>query len=81
MLETLRTVYGLTRVAYVDIDAHHGDGVYYGFEDDPFVVFADLHEDGRYLFPGTGRADEVGKGEARDLKLNIPLPPGSGAGL
>ncbi len=76
--EYLRVEHGLTRIAYVDIDAHHGDGVYYGFEDDPYVVFADMHEDGRYLFPGTGHAEEVGKGEARDLKLNIPLPPGSG---
>ena len=77
-VEYLREEYGLSRVAYVDIDAHHGDGVYYGFEDDALLVFADLHEDGRYLFPGTGHADEVGIGEGRDLKLNIPLPPGSG---
>ncbi len=76
--EYLRVEHGLKRIAYVDIDAHHGDGVYYGFEDDPLVVFADLHEDGRYLFPGTGSADEVGTGEGRDVKLNIPLPPGSG---
>ena len=34
----------MTRVAYVDIDAHHGDGVFYGFEDDPDVIFADIHE-------------------------------------
>lgn len=76
--EYLRIEYGLKRVAYVDIDAHHGDGVYYGFEDDPLLVFADLHEDGRYLFPGTGRADEIGVGEGRQMKLNIPLAPGSG---
>ena len=76
--EYLRVEYGLQRVAYVDIDAHHGDGVYYGFEDDAFLVFADLHEDGRYLYPGTGHADEIGTGEGRDLKLNIPLPPGAG---
>ena len=37
---------GLARVAYVDIDAHHGDGVFYAFEADPMLVFADLHEDG-----------------------------------
>ena len=65
------------RVAYIDIDAHHGDGVYYGFEHDPGVIFADLHEDGRYLYPGTGSADEVGRGAARGTKLNIPLPPGA----
>lgn len=74
LIETLRAA-GITRVAYVDIDAHHGDGVYYPFEADPYVVFADLHEDGQYLYPGTGRAEEGGSGEAAGTKLNIPLPP------
>ena len=77
-VEHLKQEYGLHRVAYVDIDAHHGDGVYYGFEDDPALVFADIHEDGRFLYPGTGSADEVGLGEGRNLKLNLPLPPGAG---
>ena len=76
--EYLREFYGLTRIAYVDIDAHHGDGVFYGFEDDPDIAFADLHEDGRYLYPGTGAASETGTGRARGTKLNIPLPPGAG---
>ncbi|MGB8327593.1 MAG: acetoin utilization protein AcuC [Steroidobacteraceae bacterium] len=76
-IEVLRQRHGLERVAYVDIDAHHGDGVYYGFEDDPAVVFADLHEDGRYLYPGTGGAEESGRGAAAGTKLNIPLPPGA----
>lgn len=77
-VEYLRKKYGLTRVAYVDIDAHHGDGVFYGFEDDPDLIFADIHEDGRYLYPGTGAATETGKGPAEGTKLNIPLPPGAG---
>jgi acetoin utilization protein AcuC len=68
---------GLKRVAYVDIDAHHGDGVFYAFEDDAAVVFADLHEDGRYLYPGTGSAAETGRGAATGMKLNVPLPPGA----
>ena len=55
---------GLERIAYVDIDAHHGDGVFYAFEDDAAVIFADLHEDGRYLYPGTGAAAETGRGAA-----------------
>lgn len=76
-IEHLRRRHGLRRVAYVDIDAHHGDGVYYGFEDDPEVVFADIHEDGRFLFPGTGAAEETGSGRARGTKLNVPLPPGA----
>ena len=77
IIETLRRHYGIRRVAYVDIDAHHGDGVFYAFEDDPDVAFADLHEDGRYLYPGTGAADETGTGAAGGTKLNIPLDPGS----
>ena len=74
-IETLRGRYGLQRIAYVDIDAHHGDGVFYAFESDPDLIFADLHEDGRYLYPGTGRADEVGTGAAVGTKLNLPMPP------
>jgi len=68
----------MKRVAYVDIDAHHGDGVYYGFEDDPRVFIGDIHEDGRYLYPGSGSSNETGSGAAKGTKLNIPLAPGSG---
>jgi acetoin utilization protein AcuC len=68
---------GLERVAYVDIDAHHGDGVFYAFEEDARVIFADMHEDGQYLYPGTGNASETGKGVAAGTKVNIPMPPGS----
>jgi len=74
-IETLRSVYGLDKVAYVDIDAHHGNGVFYAFEDDPQLIFADLHEDGRYLYPGTGATEETGQGAARGTKLNIPMAP------
>lgn len=66
------------RVAYIDIDAHHGDGVYYGFESDPKVIIGDIHEDGRFLFPGTGSATETGKGVAVGTKYNAPLEPGAG---
>ncbi|MFO7285970.1 MAG: acetoin utilization protein AcuC [Gammaproteobacteria bacterium] len=76
-IEAARRVHGIRRVAYVDIDAHHGDGVFYGFEDDPDVLFADLHEDGRFLYPGTGSRSETGRGPAEGTKLNIPLPPGA----
>jgi acetoin utilization protein AcuC len=77
VIEQLRRQHGLSRIAYVDIDAHHGDGVYYAFESDPHVIFADLHEDGRFLYPGTGAASEHGTGAAAGTKLNIPLPPGA----
>jgi acetoin utilization protein AcuC len=76
-VEYLRKQYGLGRVAYVDIDAHHGDGVFYGFEDDPDLLFADVHEDGRFLYPGTGFAEETGTGFAKGTKLNIPMAPGA----
>jgi acetoin utilization protein AcuC len=76
-VEMLRRNHGLKRIAYVDIDAHHGDGMYYGFENDPDLIFADIHEDGQYLYPGTGREDEVGRGAAAGAKLNIPVPPGA----
>lgn len=75
--EILRRKYGVRRVGYVDIDAHHGDGVFYGFESDPDFLFADMHEDGRYLYPGTGAVGETGKGAAKGTKLNVPMPPGA----
>jgi acetoin utilization protein AcuC len=76
-IELLRSRFGLGRVAYIDIDAHHGDGVFYAFESDAGVIFADLHEDGRYLYPGTGGVEETGRGAAAGTKLNLPLPPGA----
>lgn len=77
-IETLRSHHGFTRIAYVDIDAHHGDGVFYAFESEPGIVIGDIHEDGRYLYPGTGAFHETGSGPAEGSKLNIPLPPGAG---
>jgi len=77
LIEALRRRHGLKRIAYVDIDAHHGDGVYYGFADNPDVLFADIHEDGRFLFPGTGDRSETGQGPAVGTKLNLPLLPGA----
>jgi len=77
-IETLRQQYGIQHVAYVDIDAHHGDGVFYAFENDADLVFVDFHEDGRYLYPGTGTVEETGSGPAAGTKLNIPMPPGAG---
>lgn len=66
------------RVAYIDIDAHHGDGVMYGFYDSGKVLDIDFHQDGRTLFPGTGFPHESGKGDGGGLKVNLPLPPGAG---
>jgi acetoin utilization protein AcuC len=74
-IRILQQEYGLERIAYVDIDAHHGDGLFYPFESDPTVIFADIHEDGRYNFPQSGFPHEIGKGPAKGRKLNIPLLP------
>jgi len=76
-IEAARRRHGLARIAYVDIDAHHGDGVFYAFEEEPDIAFADLHEDGRFLYPGTGDRSETGRGRAAGTKLNIPMPPGA----
>jgi acetoin utilization protein AcuC len=78
VIEHLRRDHGLARIAYVDIDAHHGDGVYYAFDDDPDLIFADLHESGQSLYPGTGSDAETGRGAAAGTKLNVPLPAGAG---
>ena len=66
------------RVAYIDIDAHHGDGVMYGFYESGRVLDIDFHQDGRTLFPGTGFPHEVGREDGAGLKANLPLPPGTG---
>lgn len=74
----LKSKHAIKRLLYMDIDAHHGDGVMYGFYRDPSVLDIDFHESGRFLFPGTGFPDETGEGEARGLKVNIPFPPETG---
>jgi acetoin utilization protein AcuC len=66
---------GATRVAYVDVDVHHGDGTQALFWGDPRVLTISLHESGRYLFPGTGFADEVGGAGAEGRADNVALPP------
>jgi acetoin utilization protein AcuC len=78
VIEHLRRHHRLGVVAYVDIDAHHGDGVFYAFEEDASVIIADLHETGQSLYPGTGAAEERGRGAAAGTKLNVPLAAGAG---
>ncbi len=63
------------RVAYLDIDLHHGDGVQWIFYHDPNVLTVSIHEGGRWLFPGTGEVNELGEGEAEGTSVNIPLAP------
>lgn len=63
------------RVAYLDIDVHHGDGVQWIHYDEAEVLTLSFHESGRYLFPGTGAIHEIGKGAGLGRKLNVPLEP------
>ncbi|HEX6244148.1 MAG TPA: histone deacetylase [Polyangiales bacterium] len=67
--------HGARRVAILDWDVHHGNGTQAIFEADPRVLFISLHEWPQY--PGTGRSEEVGKGDARGNTVNLPLPSGS----
>jgi acetoin utilization protein AcuC len=68
---------GAKKIAYVDIDVHHGDGVQAAFYDDPRVLTISLHQDPRTLFPGTGMPTEVGAGKAEGTAVNVALPPGT----
>lgn len=65
------------RVAYVDIDAHHGDGVQTAFYDTDDVLTVSMHQHGRTLFPGTGFVYETGQGRGQGYAVNMPLYPGT----
>lgn len=69
------------RVAYIDIDAHHGDGVQALFYDRSDVLTISLHESGKYLFPGTGFSKDIGTGDGKGYSVNLPLPPYTGDDL
>ncbi|SOD66448.1 acetoin utilization protein AcuC [Streptomyces zhaozhouensis] len=68
---------GATRVAYLDLDVHHGDGVQHAFWSDPRVLTISLHEHPRTLFPGTGHPEETGAASAAGGAVNVALPAGS----
>ncbi|HOT07327.1 MAG TPA: acetoin utilization protein AcuC [Methanotrichaceae archaeon] len=63
-----------SRVLYIDIDGHHGDGVQSIFYDDPSVLTLSIHQSGEHIFPGTGFVDELGSGDGLGYSVNIPLP-------
>ena len=63
------------KVAYVDIDCHHGDGVQHAFYDTDSVLTISIHESGNYIFPGTGAVEEFGSGKGRGYSINLPLYP------
>ncbi|PID74080.1 MAG: histone deacetylase [Desulfobacterales bacterium] len=78
MVEYLRSVHGIKKIAIVDTDCHHGDGTQDIYWHDPDVLFISLHQDGRTLYPGSGFVNEQGGPNAHGLTVNIPLPPKTG---
>ncbi|MBI5557844.1 MAG: histone deacetylase [Deltaproteobacteria bacterium] len=69
--------HGRQKIAIIDWDAHHGNGIQDAFEDDPDVFYISIHEHPTFSFPGTGYAEEKGLGAGVGATLNIPLPPGA----
>jgi len=65
------------KIAYIDLDAHHGNGVQEAFYEDPRVLFISLHETGRTLYPWSGNEAEIGKGKGKGFTVNVPLEPGT----
>lgn len=65
------------RVLYVDVDAHHGDGVQEAFYETDRVLTVSVHQDGRTIFPGTGFPNEIGRGAGLGYCVNVPLLPGA----
>jgi acetoin utilization protein AcuC len=72
--------HGFDRIAYVDVDVHHGDGVQAAFYGDPRVLTISLHQHPLTLWPGTGWPSELGSGSAEGSAVNVPLPPGTADG-
>ncbi len=70
--------HGRRKIAVIDWDAHHGNGIQSAFEEDPEVFYISIHEHPTFSFPGSGYAEETGTGRGKGTTLNIPLPPGAG---
>lgn len=69
--------HGLERILVLDTDAHAGDGTCHILYHEPRVLFIDLHQDPRTLYPGTGFAHEIGEGKGKGFTVNVPMPPGA----
>src|SRR5438309_6501192 len=74
-----RQARGLSRVAIVDWDVHHGNGTEHAFYEDPSVLTISIHQDNNFP-PGSGAITDVGSGAGEGYNINVPLPPGSGVG-
>ncbi|MGD9015133.1 MAG: hypothetical protein PVI33_03830 [Candidatus Omnitrophota bacterium] len=77
-VENLKKKYNLQRILVLDTDAHAGNGSMEIFYDDPQVLFIDIHQDPRTLYPGTGLVSEIGSGKGKGFTVNLPLLPGAG---
>ncbi len=64
------------KIAYIDLDAHHGNGVEKPFYENPNVLFVSLHETGRLLYPWTGNETDMGRGKGKGYTINVPLEEG-----
>ena len=76
LLDALKKVPEI-RIAFIDCDAHHGNGVQEAFYEDPRVLVISLHETGRTLYPWSGSETEIGKGKGKGFTVNVPLEPGT----
>lgn len=74
----LRETHNISRVGIIDFDVHHGNGTQHIFEEDPNVFYYSIHEHPSFMFPGTGREFETGKGPGEGFTLNSPMLPGQG---
>lgn len=74
----LKRKYGLKRILVLDTDAHAGNGTMDIFYDDPEVLFIDIHQDPRTVYPGTGYVHEIGKGKGEGFTVNLPVLPRTG---
>ena len=79
-IEYLRDTYNLKKFMVVDLDVHHGNGTQDIYLYDPTVLNLSFHQDGRTLYPGTGKIENIGKGEGKGFTVNLPFPPSTGTG-
>ncbi|NNG45673.1 MAG: histone deacetylase, partial [Deltaproteobacteria bacterium] len=77
-VRALQESHGISRVMVIDWDVHHGNGTQSIFWEDPSVFFFSIHENPAFLYPGTGRQWETGRGAGEGTTLNAPMPPGAG---
>jgi len=78
LIKHLKQKFNLHRILVLDTDAHAGNGTKEIFYEDPEVLFIDIHQDPRTIYPGTGFVSEIGKGKAEGFTVNLPLLPGTG---